>query len=108
MPNIAINANRTSGHAEEIPGWLSDMRWSNPNLALLLREVGGIQLNFEEHPDSQLPLPVPGVLIEGARFVTTDGGFSVVELTLWASGEMVTLQVGQLTDVVVYGYEVVE
>lgn len=100
----SAKVNRTTGQAEEVPGWLSDMRATNSQLALVLRQVGGIKLDFDEHPDAQLPLPVPGALIEGARFATIDGGFSVVELTLWARDEMITLQVGQQTEVLVYGF----
>lgn len=94
--------------AEEIPQALAELRSvysTGASAYLVLRSFGGIQLNAPEDPDAQLPSPIPGVLIESARFIEHDG-YASVEITVWGSmGEMELLIASQSTHVDVYQVE---
>jgi hypothetical protein len=101
---LTATVRRYERQAEELPQVLMDHRHVE-NLAawdfLVLRRAGGMW--FEERdlpapqPDWAEPI-VPGLVIEGARFLEHDG-YPAVEITVWASGAMHLLIVSQDTPV---------
>lgn len=106
-----LKVERKKGKAEDIEGWLKEVRKSHPNgyKWLVLREFSGIQL-FEipmGHP-ADLPDPVvPGALIEGVAPVNSHG-FPSVEITIWGRGSMQTVTVDPHAKVVVFEVEKVD
>lgn len=111
MTSSAVKVTRLPiTQAEEIVPALWELRGPYAQLAsttyLVLQKVGGITVDAQEkEEDVELPVPVPGVLIESARFLEHDG-FPSVELTVWGTeGEMQVLIVSQPTSVSVLRVE---
>lgn len=99
---------RYTKHAEELPQILIDRgNVANIHLAwdyLVLRSVGGMQLDEvtppveDRHPTWE-PNLVPGLLVEGARYLEHDG-FDSIEITVWAGGEMQLIVTQPLVELV--------
>jgi hypothetical protein len=105
-----FKATRLEGNAEDIITWLVNARRENNtgwNRYLMLREFQGAFIDEPQNPETQLPSPVPGVLIEGVEVIEKHD-FQFINVVVWSGGSMHEIVLDLATRVVVFDVNVEE